>query len=224
MEKIGSAEELGELLGVTGSAIRNAQKNGRFVRSVVPVENHHKERYRYHLALACYEWISNKQHNKDRRGSIASKSAITEQAKAFVQAHTGESEKKIESVMPLAESNAIDRHYAALLKKVDYHERIKELIPVDKFRQEAFQAARSVRDALSYLPQETSAELKRLTLSLLRKHLAEEGFHKAQKDLDAMTLEFKKIQKASIKKALYELVNSRLGTEELKVDTEGGKG
>jgi hypothetical protein len=193
-----SLREFARIVGVDMAAVSRAAKAGQRLTSA-SVKRDAKGVPSIVLAMGCFEWISNKDHRKDR-----------EPGDDFDPDKIDPNE-----IMETSQSLRMQRHYEALNEKLNFEREAGRLISIDKFRTEAFTAARSVRDSLLYVPNESEVELRRLIFGFLRESFGEKSVDEHSKKIEEMGLSFRQFQKSSITKALRDLANERLGTESL---------
>lgn len=65
--------------------------------------------------------------------------------------------------MSMATAQKIQAQYKAALLKLEFDEKSKQLVPVEKVKEEAYACARIVRDAILNIPDRISAELASIT-------------------------------------------------------------
>ncbi len=185
--------EFARIVKVDPSAITHALRGGqRLVQSPVQVDG----KTRIKIFEGCLEWQLNKDHRKDRRPD----------ASPHVSQATDSEE------MEPVESNKIQRHYEALQAKISFEREAENLTSIDKFKSEAFTVGRTTRDNLLYLPNESEREFKRLMTDFIRRNLGDERIAEFSKDLGELGLAFRVYQKASITKALRDMLCDRFGT------------
>ncbi len=168
-----------------------AISSGRLRKSVV-VDGDKKRIIVYD---GCLEWRESKDHSKDRgNGVLASTDLPTE-------------------IMPVELSVSIDRHYTALMKKVEFLRETGELTSVDKFRQETFMAARAARDAVLTVPVTTNREIYGIIIRLVSSPISTGNTEEIQKAAEAAANECRQLLKKSLSKALQGLANYLLNPE-----------
>lgn len=123
--------------GVSVEAVSKAVKRGR----ISTIDGPKGER-KIDPAVADREWEENSDQSKSREEPVDSPQPT--------------SKKGIPSYQ---ESRAIREAYQARLAKIEYEERSGRLVDGSKVNQDAFKAARSVRNSLLSLPDRISAEL-----------------------------------------------------------------
>ncbi|HYX32937.1 MAG TPA: hypothetical protein VE954_07465 [Oligoflexus sp.] len=188
-----SIREFARIIGVDHAAVSRAIKGGeRLCKSVASEDG----KPRIVIYDGCLEWQLNKDHRKDRRPD----------ASPHVS-QTSESEE-----METIESNKVQRHYEALQAKISFEREAVNLTSIDKFKSEAFTAARATRDSLLYLPNESEREFKKLMTDFIRRNFGEERIAEFSKDFGELGLAFRVYQKASITKALRDMLCDRFGT------------
>ncbi len=116
-----------------------------------------------------------------------------------------------EKILTIAESNAIDRHYTALTKKVEFFQTTGQLMSAEKFLKEAFDAARTTRDAVLYIPQKSSPEIKSILIDYTKKMLELEILPESKRDqVDKLVMEIRALLKSNLIAALRELSEENL--------------
>jgi hypothetical protein len=146
-----SPAELAKRLGVSYAAVTTAINKGRLRESVKRLAN---GRYQLDLNEALKEWV----HNTDVvKAQNAYGGRASQKPAAFNETSDERSTKT--SIPPFSESRAIKEAYHARLAKLDFEDRFKQLVSIDKVKIDAFQLARTVRDALLNIPERMSAEL-----------------------------------------------------------------
>lgn len=178
-----SITEFANILGIDQSSVSKAIARGRLKKSVV-IDGLKKRIIVYD---GCIEWRDNKDHSKDRGNGVR------------VNAELGD------DVMPIEVSVALERHFSALLKQLDFHRESGELISIDKYRVEAFQIARATRDAILYIPVSTSREIQGVMTRLLASYVPPEKLESAQTALEAAASDCRQLLKKALNKSLHEL-------------------
>ncbi|HYX32830.1 MAG TPA: hypothetical protein VE954_06925, partial [Oligoflexus sp.] len=136
-----SIREFARIVGVSHPVVLTAIKAGKRLPTAVISEEGKPKILVYE---GCVEWYQNKDHRKDRRLGEPSQTLPPDGQE-----------------MDPPDSNKMQRHYDALLSKVTFMKETGTLTTVDKFKTEAFTVARTVRDSLLYLPNESGSELKK---------------------------------------------------------------
>ncbi len=190
-----SIREFARIVGVSHPVVLTAIKAGKRLPTAVISEEGKPKILVYE---GCVEWYQNKDHRKDRRLGEPSQTLPPDGQE-----------------MDPPDSNKMQRHYDALLSKVSFMKETGTLTTVDKFKTEAFTVARTVRDSLLYLPNESGAELKKLLSDFLRRRFGEGTALELGGEVDNLALSFRVHQKQSIKKALREICSDRFGTAQL---------
>jgi hypothetical protein len=190
-----SIREFARIVGVSHPVVLAAIKAGKRLPTAVIQEDGKPKILVYQ---GCIEWHQNKDHRKDRRLGEPSMTLPLDGQE-----------------METADSNKMQRHYDALLSKVAFLKETGTLTTTDKFKTEAFTVARTVRDSLLYIPNESGAELKKLVSDFLRRRFGEDKALDLGGDVDDLALSFRVFQKQSIKKALREICSDRFGTAQL---------
>jgi hypothetical protein len=184
--------EFADLLQISKQTVSKAIKSGRLSKSVTRVENN----YLIDAALGVQEFFQNARLDKDHtdRHHLPNQST---------------SRPSHEDVMPTSESIAMDRHYTALLSKLAYLEKAGTLISAEKYRIEAFQAARATRDAVLYTPQAISAEIKRQVRSFIADRFDEQQIDSYEYEIDDLVARIRIVMKDALTRALRDLADSR---------------
>jgi hypothetical protein len=190
-----SIREFARIVGVSHPVVIAAIKAGKRLPTAVINDGGKPKILVYE---GCVEWHQNKDHRKDRNLGDPSQTLPTDGQE-----------------METADSNKMQRHYDALLSKVTFLKETGTLTTIDKFKTEAFTVARTVRDSLLYLPNESGAELKKLLSDFLRRRFGEATALDLGGEVDNLALSFRVYQKQSIKKALREICSERFGTAQL---------
>jgi hypothetical protein len=191
-----SIREFARIVGVNHSAVLRAIKTGSRLEGAVIQD---KNGTRIIIALGCHAWIQNKDYRKDSRPADTSTDWPHEE-------------------MSVTEANRVKRHYEALLEKLTFEREAGRLTSIEKFRTEAFTVARGARDSLLNVPNESEIELKRLFVDFLRKRYGDDSVTVYTKDLGEMGLAFRAFQKATIKKALRDMLHERFGAAVLSME------
>ncbi len=119
-----SIREFARIVGVDHSAVVRAVKAGGRLPGSVAYED---GKPRIIISIGCYEWLSNKKHEKDH-GTVR------------------------RGIMPPDVSSQMDRHYSALLRRIEYEKASGELMPAARQQQEAAEFFRACRDSIWTLP------------------------------------------------------------------------
>jgi hypothetical protein len=191
-----SLSDFAKILDVSPSAVTRAISNGRLRKSVV-IDGDKKRIVVYD---GCLEWRDTKQHSKDRGNGVQAATDLPE------------------DIMPVELSVSIDRHYTALMKKVEFLRETGELTSADKFRQEAFMAARAARDAILNVPVTTNREIYGVIVRLLSSPPS--TANDVQKAAEAAATECRQLLKKAMTKALQGLANYLLNPESETCDSE----
>ncbi len=147
MPKWVSVAALARALNVSYAAVTTAINKGRLRDSI---QQSASGRYQIDLDKALQEW----EQNTD---VIKAQNAYSGQSSATIENHFT---KPIKSAAPaFSESRAIKEAYLARLAKLEYEERVGQLVSAEDVKEEAFKLARIVRDALLNIPERLSAEL-----------------------------------------------------------------
>jgi hypothetical protein len=181
-----SFREFARIIGVDHSVVCRAVKRGRLSKSVVG----EGERKKVVIYDGCLEWRDNKDHSKDRGNGVRAKTDLPD------------------DIMPIEMSVAIEKHFSALTKQLEYLKEAGDLISIDKFRTEAFQAARTTRDAILYVPVATSDEFKGVLKRLLSKFISPEVLEAAHKDIEATVGEYRLTLKNALTNSLHAIAES----------------
>ncbi|WP_141732426.1 hypothetical protein [Oligoflexus tunisiensis] len=191
-----SIREFARIVGVNHSAVLRAIKNGTRLEGAVIQD---KDGTRIIISLGCHAWIQNKDHRKDNRPADTPSDWPHDE-------------------MSVTEANRVKRHYEALLEKLTFEREAGRLTSIEKFRAEAFTVARGTRDSLLNVPNESEFELKRLVVEFLRKRHGNDSVTALAGDLDEMGLAFRTFQKATIRKALRDMLDERFGAAVLSME------
>lgn len=198
--------EFADLLEVSRPLIIKAVKTGRLSKSIT----RDGTKVWIDVVAGVLEFYHNADLTKDRGDFVAPSIPLKETAAA--------------GTMSIQESNAMDRHYTALMKQLEYSEKAATLMPADKFKIETFQAFRAVRDGLLYIPQTISEEVKVKILAMIQSRLGDEQRSSMQSEVDGLSLYFRTHIKSEIKKAILQIaglladMNDR---QSLKAEAEG---
>lgn len=187
--------QFADLLEVSRPLINKALKTGRLTKSVTRTD---QGDILIDVVAGVMEFYNNANLAKDNNGDHIRPHAPT----SSQQGH-----------MPLDESNEMERHYSALLKQLDYLERAKTLMPADKYKLETFQAFRTTRDALLYMPQALIGEIKSKMIDLIRQAFGDEAVANTQKAIEVASGELKVSIKGEMKKALFH-ISSKITTHD----------
>ena len=140
------------------------------------------------------EWHNNADHRKDRGDHNRAKSSLAE---------VGEEK---ENIQPIAVSTAMDRHYTALTKKLEYLKSAGTLMAADKFIRDAFQMGRTVRDEVLYAPQKSSGEIKKILITTVKKAKgSEELTDQDHEFIEASVMEIRQTLKKILTQSLREI-------------------
>lgn len=189
--------EFAQILDVDISAVSRAISRGRLKKSII-MDGDRKKIVVYD---GCIEWRDTKNHSKDRGNGVQAACDLPEE------------------IMPVEVSVSIDRHYSALIKKIEFLRETGELISVDKFRTEAFQSARAARDVVLGVPIATNREIFGVILRLLTSPPKPEA-DDIQKSAETAATECRAIIKKALTKALTGLANYLTDTDEKEAATD----
>lgn len=144
-----SLREYGRLRGISGEAVRKAISSGRLTGSV---RYDAKGRPSVDPVAADAEWSANTSHAQQAPMTVEPEQ---EDAPALPRGGNAASTYN--------QARAVKEAYLARLTKLDLDERSGLLVSVDSVKNEAFKAARQVRDTMINIPDRVSAELAAMT-------------------------------------------------------------
>jgi hypothetical protein len=180
-----SLREFARIVGVDVAAVSRAAKSGQRL-TTASVMRDESGTPSIVLAIGCFEWISNKDHRKDRE-------PLEEMDPGRIDPN---------EIMETAKSLKIQRHFDALASMTNFLKEAGELVPKDAHRTEVITYARGIRDALLYIPNSSEIEARRHLVTFVRKHLGEEEVSTLSKDLDEICLAMRVYLRNEITKAL----------------------
>ncbi len=203
-----SLREFARIVGVDVAAVSRAAKAGERL-TAASVKRDANGTPSIVLAIGCYEWISNKDHRKDREpGEDIEPGAIDPS-----------------EIMEPSRSLKIQRHFDALSAMTTFLKEAGELVPKDAHRTEVITYARGIRDALLYIPNSSEIEVRRHLTGFTRRHLGEDQVSTLSKDLDEICLAMRVYLKNEITKTLQMLSekNIKLAKEKMEKNRVGSR-
>lgn len=144
-----SLREYGRQRGISGEAVRKAISSGRLTSSV---RYDAKGKPSVDPAAADAEWDANTSQSQQAK---MAKDPEPEEVPALPRGGNAASTYN--------QARAVKEAYLARLTKLDLDERSGLLVSVDSVKNEAFKAARQVRDSMINIPDRVSAELAAMT-------------------------------------------------------------
>lgn len=172
-----SISEFARILGVNHAAVIRAVRDG--VRLSESVINEQDGKTRIIIATGCYEWIANR---NDSKGSARATSAIP-------------------GIMSRDKSAQMDRHYAALMKRIEYRRSCEELIPLANFERQVCESIQTCRDTFLQVPLLASELTRPYFLRLIRDQ-GEAFIQEKQKEIDDAVIQIRLSIRKEVCKAL----------------------
>lgn len=131
--KLISPSEFAELLGVSKRAVNDAIQHNRLDKSVKTETNGHNK---LDAIEACFEWFENADLSKDHQGRL----------------HRDQ-QRNNEGELSYAEAQRVRENYRAFLTRIEYEEKLGNLVPRDAAETALFEHARTLRDKFLSLPE-----------------------------------------------------------------------
>ncbi|SMF81520.1 hypothetical protein [Pseudobacteriovorax antillogorgiicola] len=194
MERLVTQAHFARLIGVSRNTIvKNSKKGIRFKKAIVEKDG----KVFIDIVDGILEWYGNADLRKDRGDHNAPELTAKKQAD--------------ETILPVAESTAIDRHFTAMTRKVEYLKTTGQLMSADKFIREAFQMARTTRDNVLYAPQKASGEIKKMILDFTKRTFDTSDLSEASLDsVDTLTSDIRVFLTKLLTSELRELAEANI--------------
>ncbi len=172
-----SISEFARIVGVNHAAVIRAVRDG--VRLSESVIHEQDGKTRITIATGCYEWIANRNESK---GGARSRSATP-------------------GIMSRDKSAQMDRHYAALMKRIEYRKSCEELIPLANFERQVCESIQTCRDTFLQVPLLASELTRPYFLRLIRDQ-GDSIIQEKQKEIDDAVIQIRLAIRKEVCKAL----------------------
>jgi exosome complex RNA-binding protein Rrp4 len=170
--------EFARIVGVDHAAVVRAVQGGTRLTNSVIREN---GKVRIVVAQGCYEWIMHKEEMKDSRER--------------------KRKSRTAGVMPRDVSAEMDRHYAALMKRMEFEKACNHLVPVATSLLHMSEALRTFRDTMMNIPLVVSELSRPIMLGILRED-GDDISPAKHKLIDDAVLQIRQASKREVRKAI----------------------
>ncbi len=196
--------EFARIVGVDHAAVVRAVQGGTRLTDSVIREN---GKVRIVVAQGCYEWIMHKEEMKDSRER--------------------KRKSRTAGVMPRDVSAEMDRHYAALMKRMEFEKACNHLVPVATSLLHMSEALRTFRDTMMNIPLVVSELSRPIMLGILRED-GDDISPEKHKLMDDAVLQIRQASKREVRKALNQAADiiddERKRDEEKRLNDESMNG